>query len=165
MANKLLLQGVQPVPNNIAAAGGSLTLKIRLVTTDGPATATVTCAVAAGLPYKITQGASSAHSVGKTSKTISKPIVIKKSGSGSADLIKIEVLASIPGDTKQKGSCVVVIKNALALAVAEFRESNELSQSALAERLGVSRSPISRIERGNAASQEVLVKIAELLDE
>ncbi len=64
--------------------------------------------------------------------------------------------AGNPKGAPERGSCQVLILHA---AVAAFRATNNMSQSDLANRIGVARSTISRLEQGGNPSDETVEKL------
>lgn len=61
-------------------------------------------------------------------------------------------------------ACESNIDFRVGLAVKRFREADQLSQSALADRAGITQSTVSYIERGQNNSLSTLKKIADALE-
>jgi DNA-binding XRE family transcriptional regulator len=157
------MRNTRAVPNQIPATGGTVSMQFEARTSLAPATAAVRYSVAAGFPYRVTGGDSASPAVTTTEKTVSQNVTIARTQQTPVSFIQMQVTASIPGDVSQTHTCFVWIENPIGEHLRSFRQTNKISQSSLAERLGVSPATISRIESGRFPSAELEVAIAEVI--
>jgi DNA-binding XRE family transcriptional regulator len=125
--------------------------------------ANVTIAVQTSMPYRVTAGAGSTHQVSKSGGTIRQPVtIVRTSASPTMSYIILEIVVAISGES-QEHSCFVYIGHPLAVHLKAVRAESGDSQQAVADAIGMSRSVVSRAERGLGLSPETEAKIAEML--
>lgn len=161
--NRLRIHNLRTTPRNIPATGGSLTVEYEARTSQGPATASVKYSVASG-PYELTQGKTGSHDVSTSETTIRHPIRVRRTSGEPVSYFQLQIDATIPGDISQSHRCFVWIDDPLAVQVKNLRVTRDLTQRDLAEEVGISRSRISAVERGESISLELEEAIAGVID-
>jgi DNA-binding XRE family transcriptional regulator len=170
-------------PPSLPAPGGTTVVTFQAQTDQGASQLEADYSLAPGVPYKL---AGSTHmpprAVSAIPQNFSQSLTLQRTGGGFVPFVQIDVEVSEVGSGETfPRSCNVTIaapQAAAAGAVATtaaaspigdrlraFREANDLTQEDVAGQLGISRSHISRIERGGSHSDDVHRKLRELLKE
>ena len=158
--NRLGIRNVRAVPNVIPNNGGTVKVQFEAVTTEGPATASVTYSVTSGFPFRVSAGGSSSPAVNKTEKTVPQNVTLARTQPAEVSFIQLDVRSSIPGDSAQTQSCFVWISDPIGTHLRNFRTERGLSRNEIAEQLGVSAATITRIEGGRFPSATLEEAIA-----
>ena len=161
MPNRLAMRNLQALPNQVSTDGGTISIQFQARTSQAPARATVDYSVASGFPFEVTEGASATADVDVTETTVAQDVTIGRNGGAAVSFVQMEVTGRISGDVDQKLTCFVWIDQPLSEQLRDFRSANGLTQNALAVRMGVSASTISRIENGSTPSSRIEQAIAE----
>jgi DNA-binding XRE family transcriptional regulator len=161
MPNRLGMRNVRAIPNDVPNDGGTVSIQFEARTSLEDATANVRYTVASGFPFRVTAGGSASPQVTTTERTVAQDVTISRTQPDVVSFVQMEITASVPGDVSQRHTCFVWIDGTVGEAVRAFRQANGLTQGALATRLGVSSSVISRIEGGRFPSPELEQAIAE----
>lgn len=139
---------ITPNPRSIPAAGADVTISFRFRTND--AGSFTTRYTLAGTAFRLQNAAGGAVQIGSRNAPgangFSDTLQIRAAGNTANQaslVIQLEIREN--GQQAQAGAVAVFI---LHQAVAAFRATNNISQAALAARVGVARSTISRPRAG-----------------
>ena len=166
-------------PPSIPAQGGTTVVTFEASTDQGSSKLTADYSLDSGVPFQLvgpTQLQQS--SVSETPRDYPQSLKLQKTGSGSAANVKVNVLVTEVGSGQTfNRSCRVTI--AAAAAAVSFaaggaaslgdrlrahRDANDLTQQDVADKVGISRSHVSGIERGEAdPSDEIRQKLEKMM--
>lgn len=161
MPNSLIMGSPRAIPDTVPNNGGTVSIQFAARTAPANVTASVTYAVTAGQPFRVTAGGSANPALTTTNRTVAQNVRIARTNATAVSFVQIDVIASVPGDVTQTHPCFVSIGASVGEHLRTFRVENELTQNDLAQRLGVSRSTISRVESGCLPSTKIFQTIAE----
>jgi DNA-binding XRE family transcriptional regulator len=164
----LTLDSATPNPRTIPEAGTNVAISFRFATNAAGSFTTL---------YKLTNPAYRfANATGGNGREVRIGTRAAPSPSGFTDTLQVRAAGAANSqglvviklqiqETGQAPQTLDVVLSILHLAVAAFREANDLSQADLAERAGVAPSTISRLEHGGTPSGETHEAIEKVISE
>jgi DNA-binding XRE family transcriptional regulator len=164
----LTLDSANPNPRSIPAAGTDVAVSFRFATNDAGSFSTrYTLTNQAYRFANATGGSGREVRIGARTApgTSGFTDTLQVRGSGATGSQGLVVIRLEIQETGQAAQTLDVVLSILHVAVAAFREANDLSQADLAERAGVSRSTISRLEQGGTPSDETHEAIERVISE
>lgn len=169
---ELDISSIAPNPRSMAATGDDINVTFRCRSTV-PGRFATRYVLFSDVPYRFdntgTREVRVSQRPGSPTDTYGDTLRVRATGDTGAtpqlqinvEVQELDASGNRIGPTRS-GPCTVSI---LHLAVAAFRAANNLSQADLAERAGVSRSTISRLEQGGTPSDETHEAIERVLSE
>jgi len=170
------IDGSRAVPKVIGREGGDVTAVFSAHSIGGASRLTARYRLFATDPYAFAnpppdqakEAFLAAAAVGPDSQEYPKPLTIVRQGAG-ADVVRLDIRLEVQEVGAQGQPIgapeedIVSVTVALDQALKQMRAAQGMSQQDLADRLGVSPSTVSRLERGGAASDQTMRKVEDVL--
>jgi len=170
---RLELGKVSASPDILEPAGGAVHVELAASVDSGRGELTATYTIPTRFPYvfahppdprKRREQRLAAQRVSAVSRQYGKDLeLVREAGGGPVELVCLDLSVQLTsgGTAVTDGTCLTVGPGrTLGAALKAHRDAADVSQMELADAVGLSRSTVSRAERGHGVSEATLARIA-----